>query len=127
MRIWGWVAGQFATIGEARRLGIRLQAGTDAAHNRGGFGFPLHWELQLLVRAGLSLQEVIRMATLEAAVALGAENDLGTVEPGKLADIVLLDANPLEDITNTQSIWRVIKGGQLSDPNELRRLAPTGR
>ncbi len=47
-------------------------------------------------------------------------DDLGTLEVGKLADIVLLDANPLEDIKNTQSIWRVIKGGWVFDPEALR-------
>ncbi len=52
----------------------------------------------------------------EGAAAVGAEDHLGTLEAGKLADIVLLDANPLEDITNTQTIWRVIKGGWLFDP-----------
>ncbi len=51
---------------------------------------------------------------------MGAEDDLGTLEPGKLADIVLLDANPLEDIKNTQTIWRVIKGGWVFDPEKLR-------
>ena len=50
----------------------------------------------------------------------GAEDDLSTLEVGKLADIVLLDANPLEDIKNTQKIWRVIKGGFVFDPEELR-------
>ena len=51
---------------------------------------------------------------------MGAEDHLGTLEPGKLADIVLLDANPLKDIKNTQAIWRVIKGGWMFDPEELR-------
>ena len=55
-------------------------------------------------------------ARREGAAAVGAEDHLGTLELGKLADIVLLDANPLEDITNTQTIWRVIKGGWLFDP-----------
>ena len=50
----------------------------------------------------------------------GAEDDRGTLEVGKLADIVLLDANPLEDIKNTQKIWRVIKGGFVFDPEKLR-------
>ncbi len=54
---------------------------------------------------------------------MGAEDDLGTLEVGKLADIVLLDANPLEDIKNTQSIWRVIKGGWVFDPEELQAAA----
>ncbi len=63
---------------------------------------------------------MLRIATQEAATAVGAEGDLGTLEPGKLADLVLLDANPLENIRNTQTIWRVIKGGWVFDPEELR-------
>ena len=64
--------------------------------------------------------EVLRIATQQAAEALGAEDDLGTLEPGKLADIVLIDKNPLEDVRNTQGIWRVMKGGWVFDPDELR-------
>ena len=51
---------------------------------------------------------------------MGADEELGTLEPGKLADIVLLDKNPLDDIRNTQSIWRTIKGGWVFDPEKLR-------
>ncbi len=76
--------------------------------------------MEHFVQAGLPPLEVLRIATQEAAAAVGAEDDLGTLEPGKLADIVLLEANPLEDIKNTQSIWRVIKGGWLFDPEKLR-------
>ena len=80
------------------------------------------WELQVpaLVEAGLPPLEVLRIATEEAAITLGLQDDSGTLEVGKLADIVLLDANPLEDIKNTQTIWRVIKGGFVFDPDELR-------
>jgi imidazolonepropionase-like amidohydrolase len=76
--------------------------------------------LEHFVQAGLPPLEVLRIATQEAAAAVGAEDDLGTLKPGKLADIVLLDKNPLEDIKNTQTIWRVIKGGWLFDPDKLR-------
>ena len=68
----------------------------------------------------MSPLEMIRIATQQAAAAVGAEDDLGTLVPGKLADMVLLDKNPLEDIRNTQTIWRVIKGGWLFDAEELR-------
>ncbi len=53
-------------------------------------------------------------------MAVGADDHLGTIEPGKLADLVLLDANPLEDIKNTQTIWRVIKGGWVFNPEALQ-------
>ena len=104
-----------ASIQAAHGAGVRLLAGT------GTFpGAPLHWELELFGEAGLPLFEILRIATQEAAAAVGAETDLGTLEPGKLADIVLLDANPLERIRNTQTIWRVIKGGWVFDPEELQ-------
>ncbi|MFQ5926840.1 MAG: amidohydrolase family protein, partial [Terriglobia bacterium] len=107
---------QLAALGAAHGRGIQLQAGTDAPV----FGASLHWELELFVQAGIPPLEVLRIATQEAAAAVGAEDDLGTLERGKLADIVLLDANPLDDIRNTQTIWRVIKGGWLFDPEKLR-------
>jgi imidazolonepropionase-like amidohydrolase len=110
-------ARQQATILVARRRGVRLYAGTDFGCF---YGASLHWELEFLVEAGLSPLEVLRIATQEAAMAVGMEDDLGTLDPGKLADIVLLNANPIEDIRNTQAIWRVIKGGWVFDPEELR-------
>ena len=110
------------SIRAAHRRGIKLQAGTDV---RGGEwlcfdGLLLHWELEFFVQAGIPPLEVLRIATQEAAAAVGAGDDLGTLEVGKLADIVLLDANPLDDIKNTQTIWRVIKGGWVFDPEKLR-------
>jgi imidazolonepropionase-like amidohydrolase len=60
------------------------------------------------------------MATERAADQLGASADLGSLMPGKLADIVLLDRDPLENIRNTQSIWQVIKDGRVFDPATLR-------
>ena len=65
------------------------------------------------------------MATEEAAEAVGAA-DLGTLAPGKLADIVLLTADPLQDIHNTEVIWRVIKGGRLFDPDKLSAQSKAG-
>ncbi len=117
-RSGNWVE-QLADIRAAYLRGVKLQAGTDSEPT------DLHFELTLLVQAGLPLVEVLRIATQEAAAAVGAEEDLGTLEPGKLADLVLLDANPLEDIHNTQTIWRVIKGGWVFDPEELRPPAST--
>ena len=65
------------------------------------------------------------MATEEAAAAVGAD-ELGTVAPGKIADIVLLNADPLADIHNTESIWRVIKGGWLFDPDKMSAQSTAG-
>ncbi len=110
------------TIRAAHRRGVRLLISTDAPIGELFHGSSLHWELEYFVQAGLAPLEVLRIATQEAAAAVGAEDDLGTIEPGKLADIVLLDANPLEDIKNTQTIWRVLKGGWVFDPEALRPL-----
>jgi imidazolonepropionase-like amidohydrolase len=82
--------------------------------------------MELFAQAGLEPVEVLRLASQGAAEALGVGHELGRLEPGKLADIVLLDANPLDDIKNTQAIWRVIKGGWMFDPEELRPPAPPG-
>jgi imidazolonepropionase-like amidohydrolase len=111
---------RLATVHAAHRLGVRLLAGTDPPIQVSFSGVSLHWELEHLVQAGIPPLEVLRIATQEAAAAVGAEDDLGTLEAGKLADLVLLDANPLENIRNTQTIWRVIKGGWLFDPEKLR-------
>ena len=103
----------------AHQLGVKLQPGTDT-RPRWFFGASLHWELECFVEAGLTPLEALRTATQEAATAVGAQDDLGTLAPGKLADIVLLDKNPVEDIESLQTIWRVMKGGWLFDPEKLR-------
>ena len=116
------LADRLASIRAAHAAGVSLQIGTDS--QRGVrllfYGATLHWELENFVEASIPPLEVLRIATQEAAVAVGAGDDLGTLEVGKLADIVLLDANPLEDIKNTQTIWRVLKGGWVFDPEELQ-------
>jgi imidazolonepropionase-like amidohydrolase len=84
------------------------------------FGLSLHWEIAQFVDAGFPAIDVLRMATEGAAAQVGASADLGSLTPGKLADVVLLDRNPLENIRNTQSIWRVVKGGRVYDPAKLR-------
>ena len=118
-------AQQLESISAAYSHGVRLHAGTDAPEHLSFPGQSLHWELEHLARAGIPLLEVLRIATQEAAIAVGAGDDLGTLAAGNLADMVLLDANPLDDIKNTQTIWRVIKGGWVFDPEELRPPAST--
>ncbi len=116
----GSLSAQLASMARAHHLGVKLFAGTDAPNPACFFGSSLHWELARFVQAGLSPIEVLRLATQDAAAAVGAE-DLGSIAPGKLADVVLLEANPLENIRNTETIWRVVKGGWVFDPSQMQK------
>jgi len=118
----GVIAADLASIRSAARFGVHLHAGTDAPTPKCFFGSSLHWELERLVEAGLEPLEVLRLASLEAARALGRA-DLGSLEVGKAADLVLLDHDPLTDIRHTRSIWRVLKAGWQFDPDQLRLSA----
>jgi Amidohydrolase family len=106
-----------------RRSGTRFMTGTDAeTFYPAGFG--LHTELGLFVSAGFSSLEALQAATLNPSVYFGKTTDLGTVEVGKLADLVILEANPLDDIRNTERIAGVVTAGRYLDRQELdRRLS----
>ncbi|HEV2297513.1 MAG TPA: amidohydrolase family protein [Candidatus Acidoferrales bacterium] len=99
-------------VGAMQRAGVNILAGTDTLNPYCFPGFSLHDELGLLVKAGLSPMEALQAATLNPARFMGKEKDLGTVETGKIADLVLLDANPLDDIANTKRIDAVVLGGK---------------
>src|SRR5207249_3334402 len=109
-------------VGEMRRAGVRLIAGTDAGSTYDLPGSDLHNELGLLVLAGLSPLEALTAATHNAAQAVGWEDRSGTVAVGKLADLVLLEANPLADMANTRRIAAVVTRGRLLDAAELERM-----
>jgi imidazolonepropionase-like amidohydrolase len=116
-------AQQIAGLQAAYARGVKLHAGTDQPTHHAFPGVSLHWELEHLERAGIPPIEILRIAAQEAADAVGAGEDLGSLEPGKVADLILLNSNPLESIKNTQTIWRVIKGikgGWVFDPEELQ-------
>jgi imidazolonepropionase-like amidohydrolase len=85
-------------------------------------GFTLHDELLALVRAGVPPAVALRAATLEPARYLGAADSLGTIETGKVADLVLLDGNPLADIRNTARVNAVVLRGRLIDALDRRRM-----
>lgn len=85
-------------------------------------GLSLHEELALLVEAGLTPLEALRTATVNPAKILGKADSLGTIEAGKLADLVLLDANPLTDIANTRRIRAVVADGRLYRRADINRL-----
>jgi hypothetical protein len=104
------------------RAGVPLLAGSDAGATGVFAGFGLHDELEVLVAIGLTEAEALRTATLEPARYLDAVDTQGTVEVGKVADLVLLEANPLEDITNTQRIRAVVADGRYFDREALDEL-----
>ncbi|HMK86675.1 MAG TPA: amidohydrolase family protein [Steroidobacteraceae bacterium] len=105
------------------RAGVPFMAGTDTAAGVHVFpGFSLHDELGLFVRAGLTPLQALQTATLNPAKFMGRTAELGAVESGKLADLVLLDANPLDDIANTRKIRAVVLAGRYFDRVALDRM-----
>jgi imidazolonepropionase-like amidohydrolase len=112
--------------------GDLITLGTDAA-SRGDFlpGFGAHRELHAFVLAGIPEAAALRMATINGARAIGMGDRLGTIEPGKLADLFVVRGNPLEDITRTRGVRHVVKDGRVYDPAELLeagrgRIGPRG-
>jgi hypothetical protein len=97
------------TIARLVRAGGRVAVGSDAPAVPYGLGF--HLELALLARAGIANDQILRMATVEGALALGLEQQIGTLEEGKLADFVVLDGDPLAHISDTLRVVAVAKGG----------------
>ncbi|MFB3068410.1 MAG: amidohydrolase family protein, partial [Acidobacteriota bacterium] len=104
--------------GKFQKAGGLLIAGTDSP-GAALPGWSVHQEMELFVQAGISPMEALQAATLNNARVLNKQRDLGTLEPGKYADLVILDADPLEDITHTQEIHLVIKDGLVLDPGVL--------
>ncbi|HTR36292.1 MAG TPA: amidohydrolase family protein [Bryobacteraceae bacterium] len=109
-----------APLLRASQMGVKLLDGTDALMTSIFFGPSMHWELEYFADADIPPKDLLRMATLGNAETVGANADLGTLEAGKLGDVVILDSNPLEDIRNTMRIWRVVKGGEVFDPARMR-------
>jgi imidazolonepropionase-like amidohydrolase len=95
--------------------------GVGAHGQRQGLGY--HWELWSLA-SGMSNHDALRAATVLGARIIGLEQDLGTIEPGKMADLVVLDADPLEDIRNSAAIRYVVKNGVVYSGDTLSELLP---
>ena len=112
-------------VAEMRRAGVKFLAGTDTGNPFCFPGFSLHDELTLLVDAGLTPMEALQSATSNAALFVGKGESLGTIEQGKIADLVLLDANPLDAIANTRRIAAVVAGGELFDRPRLDAMLAT--
>ncbi|MDZ3833322.1 MAG: amidohydrolase family protein [Sphingopyxis sp.] len=104
--------------GAAHSAGVPILVGTDTAIG----GFRYHDEMALLHRAGMTPASILKAATADAARYAGKERDFGTVSVGKVADLVLLRANPVADIGNTRTIEAVVLGGRLYDRRRLDQL-----
>jgi imidazolonepropionase-like amidohydrolase len=110
-------------LAEARSAGVKMMAGTDVPTTGTFIGFSLHDELALLVGTyGMTPMEALRSATAIPAVFMGMDAEVGTIEVGKWADLVLLDADPLADIRNTRRIDTVIADGRVYDSATRERL-----
>ncbi len=108
--------------GKAHQAGVKIIAGTDANDTYVIPGFSLHDELQELVKAGLTPMEALQTATVNPATYFGLSSDYGAISAGKKADMILLDANPLEEISNTTKISAVIYNGALYTREDLDDL-----
>jgi len=98
------------------------RAGVGSHGQMQGLGY--HWELWSIQSGGLSNLEALRVATTFGAEAIGMLQDVGSLEPGKLADLVVLDKDPLEDIRNSNTVRYVMKNGEIFDGNSLDRVWP---
>jgi Tol biopolymer transport system component/imidazolonepropionase-like amidohydrolase len=105
------------TVKRLAQAGVKIVAGTDAPNIPQGVG--MHAELALYVRGGLTPFEALQAATINAIEALGAGADLGTVEAGKLADLLIIEGDPLVDVKNARNIRTVIKNGQVFEMKQL--------
>lgn len=114
---------ELEVVGMLHKAGVPFLAGTDTPAGVHIFpGFSLHEELQRFVAAGFTPVEALQTATLNPARFFGMEEQLGTVEKGKLADLVILSGNPLEDIANTQKIAGVILDGHYFSRGDLDKM-----
>jgi len=101
--------------------GILVIAGSDTGNSGSGvlLGLASRLELLLMVDAGLTPQQVLQAATINAARMIGRDREMGSIAAGKLADLLILDANPLADIRNVRRIYRIVKSGMVYEPAEL--------
>lgn len=112
-----------ANLKRLQDAGVTVALGTDAGNPLTLHGPSVYGEMEAMQRAGLTPMQVLLSATRGAALAMRREKDLGTVEKGKVADLLVLDADPLADISNFRKLRSVIRGGVLRSIEELRAVA----
>ena len=95
--------------------GVSVQMGAHGQRE----GLAAHWEIWMMVQGGATPHQALRAATLNGAWYLGLDKDIGSIEPGKLADLAVLDANPLEDIRNSEKVGLVVLNGRVYDAATL--------
>jgi len=125
-----WMAPELSTYAlfAADALHVRRSGGLIGVGSHGelqGLGF--HWEMEVLASGGAQPMEVLHAATMGSAEVIGHSLDVGSLEPGKFADLLVLDADPLENIRNTQSIHWVMKNGRLYEGDTLNEVWPRMR
>jgi imidazolonepropionase-like amidohydrolase len=118
-RPWTWWMKIMTPIAQENLRMVNEAGGIVALGTDQSIGPAVHRELELLVGGGISTLDAIRIATLNAALFLGKEREMGSIEKGKLADMVLLTADPVADINNAKKIDMVIKDGQIIDRSNL--------
>jgi imidazolonepropionase-like amidohydrolase len=116
-----------ALVAQMQQAGVKILAGTDSPAPYVFPGFALHEELAMLVEAGLTPMEALETATSGAAKFLGQDEVSGTIAPGKYADLLLLDANPLDNIRNTEKIRAVVLRGKLLDRGSMDQMLDSAR
>ena len=110
--------------GLLHHAGVKLLVGTDAPEPFVPPGASMHQELEMFVGSGLTPSEALAAATINVAEALGQQQELGTITVGKLADVVILDADPTVDIRHSRKIHAVVHGGRVCDPQTVLNAVP---
>jgi imidazolonepropionase-like amidohydrolase len=108
-------------VREAHRAGVMLSTGTDMTNLQMLPGFSLYREMELFAAAGMNPMEILRAATYNGAWAIGRTDLIGSLEVGKAADFVVLNANPLDNISNVRQVFRTVKNGTIYNPEEVTK------